>query len=48
MEGYICKHCGYRHKSKPRECGWCGRECMEKEMSAEELLDNVDEILKNN
>ena len=46
MAGYICKHCKFRtNKDKMRECPWCGRDTLEKEGSAEDLLDEIDSII---
>ncbi len=46
MAGYICKHCNFRtNKEKMLECPWCGRDTLEKEGSAEELLDEVNGII---
>lgn len=46
MAGYICRHCNFRtNKEKIRECPWCGRDTLEKEGSAEELLDEVNGII---
>jgi len=46
MTGYICKHCNFRtDKVSMKECPWCGRNSLEKEGSAEELLDEVNKVL---
>jgi rubrerythrin len=47
MNGYICKHCRFViEKGKPRECPWCGRDSLEPQRSAGELLDDVEETLR--
>jgi hypothetical protein len=47
MVGYICKHCKFRtDKDSIRECPWCGRNSLEKEKSANELLDDINNILE--
>lgn len=46
MAGYICKNCKFRtNKETLKECPWCGKNSLEKEGSAEELLDEVDDII---
>jgi 4-hydroxy-3-methylbut-2-en-1-yl diphosphate synthase IspG/GcpE len=46
MAGKICKHCNFRtSKENLTECPWCGRNSLVKEGSAEELLDEVNDIL---
>ena len=48
MAGKICKHCNFRNlKENMVECPWCGRNSLVNEGSAEELLTEVDEILKD-
>ena len=45
---YSCKNCNYRFESeRAEECKFCGMECIEKEKSAIELLDDVDKLLKS-
>jgi rubrerythrin len=48
MKGYICTHCNFRLNSnnKPKDCPYCGRDSLEMEKSAEEILDDVNELLK--
>lgn len=42
MAKFICNECGYRFDAtKIKECPYCGKEEIEKEKSAEELIDNV-------
>jgi len=45
---YICTHCKFRFNAeKPRgDCPYCGRDSLEKEKSASELLDEVNKLLK--
>ena len=46
MTRYICTACNFRFNSEnPKECPYCGRSRIEKEKSAEELLEEVDKIL---
>lgn len=47
MEGYICKHCHFViERGKPRGCPWCGRDNLESQKSAGELLSDIDKILQ--
>ncbi len=48
MTEYICTNCRYRFSSakETRDCPYCGKPKAEKEKSASELLDDVDEMLK--
>lgn len=44
MGNFICIDCGYRFESeikKPKKCPYCSGESIEKEKSAEELVDNI-------
>ena len=44
---HICTNCNYRFNAEnPRDCPYCGKEMLEKEKSAVELLDEVDKLLK--
>jgi len=47
MKRFICKDCGYRMKSesKPKKCSYCGKENTKEEQGAEELIEEVEEIL---
>jgi DNA-directed RNA polymerase subunit RPC12/RpoP len=43
--GYVCTNCNFRPKiGHPLECPYCGKKTIEKERSAEELLDDIDKI----
>ncbi len=43
--GYVCTSCNFRPKNgNSKECPYCGKKTVEKERSAEELLDDVDKI----
>lgn len=45
--GYICVNCKFRPKGPEKECPYCGKRTVEKEKSAEELLNEVDGLLKD-
>ncbi|MBS3075801.1 hypothetical protein J4429_05070 [Candidatus Pacearchaeota archaeon] len=46
MVKYICRHCKFRcETNKLSECPYCGRDTLEKEKSAEELLSDINNIL---
>ncbi|MDD5193313.1 MAG: DNA-directed RNA polymerase subunit P [Candidatus Nanoarchaeia archaeon] len=48
MVKYVCKHCKFRCESKILiECPYCGRDSLEKEKSAEELLNDINDILND-
>ena len=50
MVQWVCTRCNYRFDvERPLGCPYCGRDndCVEKEKGAEELLDEVDRLLKN-
>ena len=48
MVKFLCKNCSYRFESKSAsDCPYCGKESVEKEKSAEEILDEVDSILQD-
>lgn len=48
MPRYICKDCNYRFNAeRTRECDYCGRNNIEIEKNAGELLDEVDRLLKD-
>ncbi len=47
MARYICAACNFRFESAgPKECPYCGRTTLEKEKSAEELLNEVEKLLE--
>lgn len=46
MAGYICKSCKFRTEKKMRECPWCGKNTIEAEKSAGELLNEINDILQ--
>ncbi|MFA5258571.1 MAG: DNA-directed RNA polymerase subunit P [Candidatus Pacearchaeota archaeon] len=47
MAKCICSHCGFRcDMQNPIDCPYCGRKTLEKERSAVELLDEVNDILE--
>lgn len=40
MTKFICKNCGFRiEKDKLEKCPWCDRRTLEREKTAEELLE---------
>lgn len=43
MAGYICKNCGFKTGTKVDSCPYCDKQGMEKEKSAEELLNGLEE-----
>lgn len=43
--GYVCTNCNFRPKTgEQKECPYCGKKTIEKERSAEELLDEIDKL----
>jgi DNA-directed RNA polymerase subunit RPC12/RpoP len=47
MVRYICRHCKFKCEvMRSSECPYCGRNTLEKEKSAEELLDEVERVLE--
>ncbi|MFA7707797.1 MAG: hypothetical protein WCX73_02500 [Candidatus Pacearchaeota archaeon] len=47
MVKFVCKHCKFRFEAADAfDCPYCGRETIEKEKSAGELLEDVDKILQ--
>jgi len=47
MVKYICTNCNYRFESEDAyDCPYCGREKIENEKSAGELLEDVSRLLK--
>lgn len=48
MVKFLCKNCNYRFESEHAfDCPYCGKESIEKEKTAEELLIEVDNMLQN-
>jgi len=48
MVMHICNNCNYRFEGEnPIECPNCRKKDIEKEMSAEELLEDVKKILED-
>ena len=48
MVKFLCKNCNYRFESERAfDCPYCGKESIEKEKSAVELLEEVDRILQD-
>jgi rubrerythrin len=46
MAKYICSHCGFRcNQQNPSDCPYCGKDTLEPEKSASELLDDIGKIL---
>ncbi|MEM0465209.1 MAG: hypothetical protein QXW97_00735 [Candidatus Pacearchaeota archaeon] len=43
--GYVCTNCNFRPKTNNpiEECPYCGKKTIEKERSAEELLNDINE-----
>ncbi len=42
MANFRCMTCGYQFKSaEKKKCPYCGKEDVEKEKNADELIDNV-------
>ena len=47
MVRYICTHCGFRcNLQKPTDCPYCGKDKLEAEKSASELLGDIDKVLE--
>ncbi len=47
MVKWVCTGCNFRFEAEnPSECPYCGRDTLEKEPSAEELLNEVEKMLK--
>ena len=44
MTGFVCKGCGYRFESKEKskKCPYCAGDGVEKEKSAEELVNEIE------
>ncbi|MFA5173799.1 MAG: hypothetical protein WC438_01310 [Candidatus Pacearchaeota archaeon] len=48
MVKWACTRCNYRFESvNPKDCPYCGRDSIEKEKTAEELIDEVKDLLKD-
>lgn len=48
METFKCKNCNRIFNAEnPTECNFCGMNCIEKEKDAIELLDEVENLLKD-
>jgi hypothetical protein len=48
MVAWVCNRCKFRfNATNPRDCPYCGRETLEKEKNASELLDEVDDLLNS-
>ncbi|MBR9706708.1 hypothetical protein GOV14_06755 [Candidatus Pacearchaeota archaeon] len=48
MIKYICTNCNYRFNAQEAiDCPYCGKEKIEKEKNATELLEEVEQILGN-
>jgi len=47
MVKFICKECGYKTDGEAGKiCPYCSKKTIEKEQDAEELIKEVEEILK--
>jgi len=48
MVKWVCINCNYRFNAEnPRDCPYCGRDSIEKEKGAAEILKEVERILKD-
>jgi DNA-directed RNA polymerase subunit RPC12/RpoP len=48
MDKYVCKDCNYRfERDDAFDCPYCGNEGIEKEKDANDLLNEVDRLLKS-
>lgn len=48
MDKFVCKDCNYRfERDDAYDCPYCGNEAIEKEKSANDLLEEVERLLKN-
>ena len=47
MENFICINCKYKFKSgeMPKTCPYCDKRAVERDKSAEEILDEVESLL---
>ena len=47
MVKFICTNCNYKFESEnPSDCPYCGKDSLEKDKSAEELLEEVGRLLE--
>ena len=49
MTKYICKNCNYRFDTDnpAEECPYCGKKSLGREKSASELLEEIEDVLKD-
>jgi len=48
MGKFVCKNCNYRfERDDAYDCPYCGKEAIEKEKDAKELLEDVNRLLKD-
>jgi len=47
MVKFICSHCGYKKESEIniKKCPYCNKDSLERERNAEELVNEIDELL---
>ena len=46
MTKFICKACNYRFEAKEaKDCPYCGKGSIEREKSASEILEEIEEIV---
>lgn len=49
MVKFFCKNCGYRFETKlrykPRRCPYCAKEAVEEEQNAQEILNDIGDLL---
>ncbi|MBL7059196.1 hypothetical protein ISS08_01970 [Candidatus Pacearchaeota archaeon] len=44
---FVCKNCNYNFEAEnPDECKFCGMDCIEKQKSAIELLEEIEGLLR--
>jgi rubrerythrin len=48
MENFICRNCKYKFKAslQPAACPYCDKAAVEKERSAEEIVEDVEMMLE--
>ena len=48
MQSFVCLNCKYRFQARetPKTCPYCDKRTVEKEKSAEDIVSEVDELLK--